>query len=146
MPELEMHRSLDQLGKFSVTVTVDTERRLPDEEVEELLGKMLERVGRRCLDEGAGLIGHIKAYAQDRGEGMCSANLTSFRVGVESENRLGGEGWQEGDIMLHVIVHGLWDPEVRKLTLDELQGVMGEHGLRYRILRDYFEGGPADDA
>lgn len=137
--ELEMHRSIDNLGKFSVTLKIDSESHLDDEAVIQLLTDIMNRVGHACLEGGADMIGHIKSCAYDNEDRMCSANLTSFRVGVEHENKLQGQGVRSGYVMLHVIVHGLWDPQVRDLSLDQIENVMGAKGLNYRIIRDYYE-------
>ncbi|MDD3399031.1 MAG: hypothetical protein PHW93_05485 [Candidatus Methanomethylophilaceae archaeon] len=137
--DLDMHRSIDQLGKFSVNLKIDTGRNVPDQEVEAILTDILNRVGHACLDNGADMIGHIKSCAHGIDERVCSANLTSFRVGVELENKLRGDGIDSGYIMLHVIVHGLWDPQVRDISLKEIDTIMHEHGLSYRIIRDFFE-------
>ncbi|MGE4274535.1 MAG: hypothetical protein AB7E27_00560 [Candidatus Methanomethylophilaceae archaeon] len=137
--ELDRHRSIDQLGKFSVNLKIDTPRNVPDQEVADILTQLLNRVGHACLDNGADMIGHIKSCAHGIDDRMCSANLTSFRVGVELENKLQGEGIDSGYIMLHVIVHGLWDPQVRELSLEEIDRLMSDHGLGYRIIRDFYE-------
>lgn len=137
--DLDMHRSIDQLGKFSMNLKIDSDRNVPDHEVETILTEILNRVGHACLDNGADMIGHIKSCAHGIDERVCSANLTSFRVGVELENKLLGEGIDSGYIMLHVIVHGLWDPQVREISLKEIDRTMNEHGLSYRIIRDFFE-------
>lgn len=137
--ELDMHRSIDNLGKFSVSLKIDSDLQLDDESVINLLKDIMNRVGHSCLEAGADMIGHIKSCAYDKEDRVCSANLTSFRVGVEHENKLQGRGMRSGYVMLHVIVHGLWDPQVREISLAQIDDVMRINGLSYRIIRDYFE-------
>ena len=137
--ELDMHRSIDNLGKFSVNLKIDSDKRLDDAAVIQLLNEIMNRVGHSCMESGADMIGHIKSCAYDNEERMCSANLTSFRVGVEYENNLQGHGMRSGYVMLHVIVHGLWDPQVRDISMAQIDEIMQANELDYRIIRDYFE-------
>ncbi|MCL1984559.1 MAG: hypothetical protein FWG58_04080, partial [Methanomassiliicoccaceae archaeon] len=77
--ELEMHRSIDELGKFSVTLKIDTERGLTSEKVCALLSQMMTDVTKACFDAGADMIGHVKSCAHNAGSEneICTANLTS---------------------------------------------------------------------
>lgn len=139
--ELDMHRSIDALGKFSVTLKIDTERDMTSNEVCGLLETMMMTVTKACFDSGADLIGHVKSCAHngDDEKNICTANLTSFRTGVKVNDMMNGTLFNSGYIMLHVIVHGLWDPQVREISLAKIQELMSSKGLEYRVMRDFFE-------
>jgi hypothetical protein len=139
--ELDMHRSIDELGKFSVTLKVDTQRDISPADLCALLEKMMLDVTKACFANGADMIGHVKSCAHnaDDGDRMCAANLTSFKTGVKTNDMMSGTKFNCGYIMLHVIVHGLWDPQVREISLAEIEKLMSSYGLGYRVMRDFFE-------
>jgi len=139
--ELDMHRSIDSLGKFSVTLKIDTERKMSSGELCGLLERIMLDVTKACFDKGADMIGHVKSCAHNADDEMniCSANLTSFKKGVMTNDMMHGNAFSGGYIMLHVIVHGLWDPQVREISLAAIKELMSSRGLEYRVMRDFFE-------
>jgi len=139
--ELDMHRSIDELGKFSVTLKIDTERKMSPGDVCSLLTKMMMNVTKACFDKGADMIGHVKACAHnaDDEKNICTANLTSFKKGVMTKDMMNGTSFSGGYIMLHVIVHGLWDPQVREISMKAIDELMSSERLGYRVMRDFFE-------
>jgi hypothetical protein len=42
-------------------------------------------------------------------------------------------------LVLHIIVHGLWDDKIRELTLPLIEEVCAKWGIGYKILADYFD-------
>ena len=46
---------------------------------------------------------------------------------------------ERAEVIVHVIVHGLWDPEVREQTLEALDEVSRKHHVRFEIIKDFFE-------
>ena len=139
--ELDMHRSIDELGKFSVTLKIDTERDISPPDVCSLLTEIMMNVTKACFDNGADMIGHVKSCAHNADDDgrICSANLTSFKTGVKTNDMMLGTPFNGGYIMLHVIVHGLWDPQVREISLESIDLLMRSKGLEYRVMRDFFE-------
>jgi len=140
--ELDMHRSIDELGKFSVTLRIDGKCDMTPAEVCGLLNEITMKVTQACFDRGADMIGHVKACAHnaDNEINICTANLTSFKRGVMTNDMMNGTPFVTGGyIMLHVIVHGLWDPEVRGISLPVIDRIMTSAGLEYRVIRDFFE-------
>jgi hypothetical protein len=136
---LDMHRSIDELGKFSVKLELFPSPPLAEGPAEELVNAIMVDVTRRCLDEGADMIGHVKAFLHDLEGTMLRANLISFRIGVEMDNRLDSRTIEHGFLMFHIIVHGLWDPQVRDISIREIDRIMNERAIRYHILQDYYE-------
>jgi hypothetical protein len=139
--ELDMHRSIDALGKFSVTLKIDTHREISSADVCGLLSDMMMTVTKACFEKGADMIGHVKSCAHNGGDekNICTANLTSFRKGVMTNDMMNGMSFNSGYIMLHVIVHGLWDPQVREISFAAIERLMGSLDLEYRVIRDFFE-------
>jgi len=141
--ELEMHRSIDELGKFSVNIKIDSDQVLDTDELHGVLSDIVMDSTKECFERGADLIGHVKACAYNEGGDenlrMLNANLTSFKNGVVLRDRMEGDHFQKGYVMLHVIVHGIWDPDVRDASLAEIDRIMKERGMEYRIIRDFFE-------
>ncbi|MCL2712366.1 MAG: hypothetical protein FWD37_03715, partial [Methanomassiliicoccaceae archaeon] len=139
--ELDMHRSIDELGKFSVTLKIDTKRDIPSADLCELLKEMMMNVTNACFEKGADMIGHVKSCAHNADDeiSICTANLTSFRTGVKTNDMMSGKKFNNGYIMLHVIVHGLWDPQVREISLSAIEKLMSSRKLEYRVMRDFFE-------
>jgi hypothetical protein len=138
--ELDMHRSIDELGKFSVTLKIDTERDISSKEICLLLEEIMMNVTKACFDAGADMIGHVKSCAHNADDEIriCTANLTSFKIGIRTNDMMNGT-FNGGYIMLHVIVHGLWDPQVREISLASIESLMRTKGLEYRVMRDFFE-------
>jgi hypothetical protein len=138
--ELDMHRSIDELGKFSVTLKIDTERDISSKEICLLLEEMMMNVTKACFDAGADMIGHVKSCAHNADDEIriCTANLTSFKIGIRTNDMMNGI-FNGGYIMLHVIVHGLWDPQVREISLASIDSLMNSKKLEYRVMRDFFE-------
>jgi len=44
-----------------------------------------------------------------------------------------------GELIVHVIVHGMWDPQVREASLDFTKGFMAERSIEYEVVNDFYE-------
>ncbi len=137
-PQLDRHRSMDELGKFAVNLEMKGIS-LDDAAAEELLTVVMNEVTERCIEGGADFIGHVKGCLLTMDDRLMRANLVSRKVGVETENLLQGKGFEGGRLMLHVIVHGIWDPDVRRISLQAIKSIMEGRGIDYRIILDYCE-------
>ena len=136
---LDMHRSIDDLGKFSVKLELFSDPPMDSTVAEELVNRTMLEVTQRCLDEGADMIGHVKAFLHDLDGTNLRANLISFKLGVDMENAVDGKSIDHGFLMFHIIVHGIWDPQVKDISMKELDRILGQMGIRYHILQDYYE-------
>lgn len=137
-PQLDRHRSMDELGKFAVNLEM-TNVDLDSTGADELLRTVMTRVTEDCLAGGADFIGHVKGCLLTPDDRLLRANLVSMRTGVESEDLLDGKGFKGGRMMLHVIVHGIWDPEVRRISLEAISSILKERSIEHRIILDYCE-------
>lgn len=134
---LAMHREADELGKFASLIEVRAPRPLSQEETVRFIDELLYQITRACLDHGADLVGHVKAFLKAEG-GAMSASLIDVDKRSNVTHDFGhGATFERGEITLHVIVHGIWDDEVREQSLPAMDRVFKQFGLDYTILKDY---------
>ncbi|MBI0582966.1 MAG: hypothetical protein ISF22_01930 [Methanomassiliicoccus sp.] len=136
---LAMHREADELGKFATQLRVHAPASLSREQAASVLGELLSLITKKCMDHGADLVGHIKVFLKTA-DGAMSASLIDPERGPNVTHDFGeGARFQDAEMTLHVIVHGIWDPEVREQSLEAIQAVFGRHGVSYEIIKDYYE-------
>jgi hypothetical protein len=135
---LEMHRMADELGKFSIHMKVHMRPPMDSEQAGEFLDHLLVQITEECMRDGADLIGHVKAFLEPSIGGTLGASLVDFKIGTQLSNGLTGPV-SEADLTVHVIMHGLWDPDVRHASMEMIEKVMAEKGVKFEVLKDYYE-------
>lgn len=136
---LAMHREADELGKFATQMAVHAPTPVTREAAAAFLDELLYQITRNCFDHGADLVGHVKAFLK-AGNGAMSASLIDLTKRSNVTNDFGtGADFQDAELTVHVIVHGIWDPEVREQSLRAIEKVFQQHGLEYRVVKDYYE-------
>jgi hypothetical protein len=135
---LEMHRAADELGKFSIHMMVHMKTPMEPEQAGEFLDRLLVQITEECMRDGADLIGHVKAFLEPKEGGTLGASLVDFSIGTQLSNGLTGPV-SDADLTVHVIVHGLWDPDVRHSSMEMIENVMAEKGVRFDVIKDYYE-------
>jgi|ADurb_Cas_02_Slu_FD_contig_31_3106810_length_1467_multi_4_in_0_out_0_1 hypothetical protein len=136
---IEMHREADELGKFATHMMIHAPKTMTRDEAAAALGELLSVITKRCMDHGADLVGHVKAFLK-ASNGAMSASLIDLGKGPNITHDFGHEAtFQDAELTLHVIVHGIWDPEVREQSLEAIETVFKKHGLNYEIIKDYYE-------
>jgi hypothetical protein len=60
-------------------------------------------------------------------------------VGVVITDGLEDELIDDMDVILHVIVHGIWDPVVRDVSMASIEKVCREFDAEFEIVQDYYE-------
>lgn len=136
---LDMHRSIDELGKFSVEMEIWPNEPLDDQAAEGLMRDIMIDSTRACMDGGADLVGHVKAFLVDKQSGgTINANLIDLDLDMTLNNDM-PEGLASGMLTLHIIVHGIWDPEVRRISMGVIDGIMASNGIGYNVRYDYYE-------
>ncbi len=135
---LEMHRAADELGKFSIHMKVHMEKPMDREQAGQFLNYLLVQVTEECMRDGADLIGHVKAFLEPESGGTLGASLVDFKIGTQLSNGL-TVPVSDADLTVHVIVHGLWDPDVRHSSMEMIEKVMAEKCVKFEILKDYYE-------
>lgn len=135
---LEMHRAADELGKFSIHMKVHMHTAMDREQAGKFLDYLLVQITEECMRDGADLIGHVKAFLEPAVGGTLGASLVDFKVGTQLSTGLTGPV-SDADLTIHVIVHGLWDPDVRHASLEMIDKVMAEKGVKFEVIKDYYE-------
>jgi D-tyrosyl-tRNA(Tyr) deacylase len=136
---LAMHREADELGKFATQLKVHAPKAMSREEAAAFLRDLLTTITKGCMEHGADLVGHVKAFLKAE-SGAMSASLVDLDRGANVTHDFGQETtFQDAELTLHVIVHGIWDPEVREQSLEAIEGVVKRHGLSYQVVKDYYE-------
>jgi predicted glycosyl hydrolase (DUF1957 family) len=136
---LALHREADGLGKFATQMRIESKKKMSKNEAAHFLDELLAQVTQTCFDHGADLVGHVKAFMKSP-TGAMSASLIDLKKRANITNEFGmDDGFNEAEVTLHVIVHGIWDPEVRELSLQAIDRVCEQYGLEHTILKDYYE-------
>ena len=136
---LEMHRAVDELGKFSLHMEVEFGKGSKAERAISFVEELLIKVTDACLHHGADLVGHVKAFMMVEDGSTVGFSLIHQNMKVNITRQLKGDVIERAEVIVHVIVHGLWDPEVRDQTMSVLEGLAKERGVPFRIIKDFFE-------
>jgi hypothetical protein len=136
---IAMHREADELGKFAIQLNVHAPILVTHERAAKFLDDLLVQITKNCMDHGADLVGHVKAFLKTS-EGAMSASLIDLKKGSNVTHDFGkGAKFQDAELTVHVIVHGIWDPQVREQSLAAIEQVFKKHQLNYTVIRDFFE-------
>ena len=136
---LALHREADELGKFAAHLDVRSQRPMSQEKVVRFLDELLYQITKECMDRGADLVGHVKAFLRSE-EGAMSASLIDIEKRSNVTHDFGhGSTFEEGDLTLHVIVHGIWDDVVREASLKSMAEVFRRFSIEYEVLKDHYD-------
>lgn len=136
---LEMHRAVDELGKFSLHMKADFGKKAAADKAISFVEELLIKVTDACLHHGADLVGHVKAFMIVGDGSTVGFSLIHQNMKVNIIRQLQSDTIERAEIIVHVIVHGIWDPEVREQTLAVLADLSKERGVKYEILKDFYE-------
>ncbi len=117
---------------------IRSKKPLSRDDAARFLDELLTQVTQACFDRGADLVGHVKAFLRSP-NGAMSASLIDLekRASITNEFDM-GERFETAEITFHVIVHGIWDPEVREVSLKAIDKVCKSFNLDYKMLKDYY--------
>ncbi|MDD3398329.1 MAG: hypothetical protein PHW93_01865 [Candidatus Methanomethylophilaceae archaeon] len=135
---LEMHRAIDQLGKYAIKLQLDFGTGKSKSDIKSLINEVMMEVTDRCMQHGADVIGHVKSFLVAP-EGNLMSSIVEHGESAAIKDGLKADSLKGAEFILHVIVHGIWDDEVREQTLEFLEEVMPRYGVSYKILDDYYE-------
>jgi hypothetical protein len=135
---LDLHRAADELGKFATRMHVHPHEAISKERAKEFLRTLLVTVTTNCMNHGADMIGHVKSFI-NAPAGTLMGSLVDLSVGVVVTDGMEDQPIEEMDVILHVIVHGIWDPVVRDLAMDSIGEVCREFDAEFDIVQDYYE-------
>lgn len=136
---LEMHRAVDELGKFSLHMKVDFGKGTSADKAVSFVEELLIEATDACLHHGADLVGHVKAFMMVDEGSTVGFSLIHQNMKVNITRQLNTKTIERAEIIVHVIVHGIWDPEVREQTLETLEKVTKKYQVKFEIIKDFFE-------
>ncbi|MDR0887723.1 MAG: hypothetical protein LBM39_00850 [Candidatus Methanoplasma sp.] len=135
---LELHRAVDELGKYAIEIDIVSETGIPKETIRNVIEETMRSSTENCLHHGADLIGHTKSFLYtDNGSIMSS--LLDERTPIRVKDNVIGDEIKSAKYILHVIVHGIWDDKVRENTLEVLPGIFEKWNVPYKVVADYYD-------
>ena len=136
---IDMHRMVDELGKFSIHMTIWPNKMMDREMAERFLRELLIDITKECMHDGADLVGHVKAFLISEHSTSLGASLVHLDIPMTINNAIDQRGLTEGDLTIHVIVHGIWDPDVKHASMETIERILPAYNIKYKILQDYYE-------
>ena len=135
---LEMHRAADELGKYAAKMHINDSKGFTPHSAKRFMDGLLTTVAEENFNDGADLIGHIKAFLTSP-TGTLMSSLVDQKVGVQLTSTLETGRFEEAEVTLHVIVHGIWDDKVRDATRRGIKKVIRKYDLELEVLKDHFD-------
>ncbi|OPY31195.1 MAG: hypothetical protein A4E32_01645 [Methanomassiliicoccales archaeon PtaU1.Bin124] len=136
---IEMHRLVDELGKFSIHMTIRPDKVMSRERCEQFSVELLKEITKECMHDGADLVGHVKSFLLSEHGTSVGVSLVHLDIPVNVNNSIDSRGLKVGDLTVHVIVHGIWDPDVKHASMETIERLLPEYGIKYDIIQDYYE-------
>ena len=136
---LEMHRAVDELGKFSLHMKVEFAKDTSSDKAVSFVEDLLIKATDHCLHHGADLVGHVKAFMMVDGGSTVGFSLIHQNMKVNVTKQMNVKTIERAEVIVHVIVHGLWDPEVREQTMEALEEVAKKNNVKFTIIKDFYE-------
>jgi hypothetical protein len=96
----------------------------------------------QCMENGADLVGHVKSFlivGKDGADGNMMSSIVDVARPIKMQDHIKVDRIDDAILVLHVIVHGIWDDKIRALTLEVLPGICKKWNVDYKILADYFD-------
>jgi predicted glycosyl hydrolase (DUF1957 family) len=136
---IDMHRMVDELGKFSIHMTIHPDRAMDKDLAEKFIRELLTEITKECMHDGADLVGHVKSFLISEHETTLGGSLVHLNIPMNITNAIDDRGLKVGDLTVHVIVHGIWDPDVKHASMETIEKILPKYGIKYEILQDYYE-------
>ncbi|MCX6650353.1 MAG: hypothetical protein NT131_01650 [Methanomassiliicoccales archaeon] len=136
---LEMHRAVDELGKFSLHMKTDFGKGASADRAISFIEELLIKTTDACLHHGADLVGHVKAFMMVDDGSTVGFSLIHQNMKVNITKQLKNDTIEKAEVIVHVIVHGIWDPEVREQTMGVLEDLAKKHGVKFQIIKDSYD-------
>ena len=138
---LEIHRSVDELGKYALEMEIDCGGR-PKDDIKGFVEELMRTATSQCMNNGADLVGHVKSFlivGKDGEDGNMMSSIVDLSRPTKMQDHIKVDTIGDAIFVLHVIVHGIWDDKIRGLTLEILPGICEKWKVKYKILADYFD-------
>jgi len=135
---LEMHRAVDELGKYAIDIEIMSKDGIPKNKFKEFITELMDRSMRSALEHGADLVGHVKSILLCD-DGNIMSSIVDESIPIKIKDSLEGDKVYSAKFTMHVIVHGIWDDKVRDATLEVLPGIFKKWDVPYKVIADYFD-------
>ena len=136
---LEIHRAVDELGKYAVELELMPKDGISKEKIKEFIDEVMRKPTLACLENGADIIGHVKSMLIVGDKGSIMSSIVDENRPTKMTDAVEVDVIDDAILVLHIIVHGLWDDKIRELTLPLIEEVCAKWGIGYKILADYFD-------
>ena len=136
---LEIHRAVDELGKYALELELISKDGISKDDMKKFIDEIMREPTIACLENGADIIGHIKSFLIVGDDGSIMSSIVDERKPIKMKDALEVDTIKDSILVLHYIVHGIWDDKIRELVLPFLPKICSKWGLEYKILADYFD-------
>ena len=136
---LEIHRAVDELGKYALEMELKPKEPISKDGIKGFIEELMRTATLECLGNGADLVGHVKSFLIVEGHGSMMSSITDENKPIRIKDALNVEKIDDAILVLHVIVHGIWDDKIRDLTLKVMPGICEKWKIGYNILADYYD-------
>lgn len=136
---LEIHRAVDELGKYAIELELMPKDGISKEKIKEFIDEVMRKPTLACLENGADIIGHVKSMLIVGDKGSIMSSIVDENRPTKMTDAVEIDVIDDAILVLHIIVHGLWDDKIRELTLPLIEEVCAKWGIGYKILADYFD-------
>ncbi len=136
---LELHRAVDELGKYALELEIIAKDGISKDDMKLFIDEIMRVPTMACLENGADLIGHIKSFLIVEGHGNIMSSIVDENKPIKIKDFLDVDTIDDAILVLHYIVHGIWDDKIRELTLPLIEGICKKWNVEFKILADYFD-------
>jgi hypothetical protein len=135
---LEIHRAVDELGKYAIDINIDSEKGISKDTILKFIDDLMTKVTKNCMDNGADLVGHVKSFFSND-DGSIMSSIVDHRAPTRIKDSMNSDKIYKARFMLHIIVHGIWDDHVRESALEVLDGIFRKWDVPYEVTADHYD-------
>ena len=135
---LEIHRAVDELGKYAIELDIKDPNGIPKDRLIKFVDDLMRTATDECIEHGADLIGHVKSFLRI-GEDSVMFSMVHPEIPTVIQDNSSVDSVPESLLVMHIIVHGIWDDVIRGCALEVLPDVAKKWDIPYSIRADYFD-------
>jgi len=135
---LEIHRAVDELGKYAIDIDVKSPEGIKKEVVLKFIDDLMRTVTKSSMEHGADLVGHVKSFFSND-DGNIMSSIVDHRAPTRIKDNLESDVIYNARFMFHIIVHGIWDDRVRESVLDVLDDTFRKWNIPYEVTADHYD-------
>lgn len=135
---LEIHRAVDELGKYAIELDVHSDGGIDKDTMIKFVDDLMRASTQDCLDAGADLIGHVKSFCKV-GEQTIMFSMVHPEIPTVIQDHIGSDRFEDVLVVMHIIVHGIWDDVIRDCVQKALPETAAKWGVPYTIRADFFD-------